>query len=289
VPWSPGDADNHIKGLSDGQKRAWAKIANSVLTKSGDEGQAIRVANAKAKEVAKRDQHLYVEVFADAVSKGYPDDRAHKMAWYWINHEHLHKKGYTSYHDKDDKKRKRRKKKKDKVRKIEAVVEFSKIDEDKRQVFGWAIVAKDADGNDVIDLQGDVVTPEDVEKAAYDFVIHSRDGGEMHVRKGVARMIESFVVDPEKLEKMGIVSKGTTTGVPIGWWVGFEVLDDGVWKGVKDGRYTGFSVHGVGKRRVIGKRSDYISKRLQDELGRAVAAGEDELVEALAKVMLARG
>lgn len=47
MPWSADDADKHKKGLSDDQKKKWAKIANSVLADSGDEGKAIRIANSK--------------------------------------------------------------------------------------------------------------------------------------------------------------------------------------------------------------------------------------------------
>jgi hypothetical protein len=39
--------------------------------------------------------------------------------------------------------------------------------------------------------------------------------------------------------------------VPLGWWVGFRVTDDEVWKAVKDGRYRMFSVHGRGTRKAL--------------------------------------
>jgi len=53
MPWSVADVDQHKKGLSDKQKRAWVSIANSALSaclkKGGSsktcEGQAIRMAN----------------------------------------------------------------------------------------------------------------------------------------------------------------------------------------------------------------------------------------------------
>ena len=59
MPWTASDAATHIKGLSDSQAAAWAKIANSALSEcqgkggSDCEGYAIRVANAKAKQTAK--------------------------------------------------------------------------------------------------------------------------------------------------------------------------------------------------------------------------------------------
>jgi hypothetical protein len=124
--------------------------------------------------------------------------------------------------------------------------EIEKRDDEKQLVFGWCSIAKRADGTVVVDKQGDVLEDIDqMEKVAYDFVLHSRDGGEMHVRKGVSTMVESFVSTPEKLEALGI-PEGT---LPVGWWVGFKVTDKGVWEQVKKGKYKMFSVHGSGTRK----------------------------------------
>jgi len=54
MPWTVGDVERHKKGLSDSQKEAWVKIANSTLAacqkKGGSdcEGKAVRIANAMA-------------------------------------------------------------------------------------------------------------------------------------------------------------------------------------------------------------------------------------------------
>lgn len=56
MPWSVADVDSHMKGLTDAQKKAWVKIANSVLRScladggKDCEGKAIRIANSKAKQ-----------------------------------------------------------------------------------------------------------------------------------------------------------------------------------------------------------------------------------------------
>lgn len=126
--------------------------------------------------------------------------------------------------------------------------EIEKSDTDKQLVFGWCSVAKKKDGTVVVDKQGDVLEDIDqMEKVAYDFVLHSRDGGEMHIRKGVSTLVESFVSTPEKWTAMGI-PEGT---LPVGWWVGFHVKDTEVWKGVKSGKYKMFSVHGSGLRKAM--------------------------------------
>jgi len=57
MPWTSADADEHVKGLSPRQQKAWAEIANSALAecekKGGPdcEGRAIRIANARARTV----------------------------------------------------------------------------------------------------------------------------------------------------------------------------------------------------------------------------------------------
>jgi hypothetical protein len=134
------------------------------------------------------------------------------------------------------------------LREFRLDVPISKIDTDKRLAFGWASVAKRRDGSLVSDLQGDELHDiEAMEDVAYTFVQDCRDGGEMHIKKGVAQLVESFVVTPEKLEKMGL----PTDALPIGWWTGYRVNDDDVWGLVKDGTYKQLSVHGIGRRTLI--------------------------------------
>jgi hypothetical protein len=47
MPWSPKDATRHTKKAKSGKaKRQFAHVANSMLERTGDEGAAIRAANA---------------------------------------------------------------------------------------------------------------------------------------------------------------------------------------------------------------------------------------------------
>ena len=126
--------------------------------------------------------------------------------------------------------------------------EISKRDDEKRQVFGFCTVTH-LNGEAVIDRQGDYIPLDEIEKSAYTYVINSRKGGDMHARDGesplhTSDMIESFVITPEKLEKMGLADDA----LPHGWWVGFKVNDDAQWERVKKSERTGFSIHGSGKR-----------------------------------------
>jgi hypothetical protein len=46
MPWTTDDVDRHKKDLSPKQKELWVRVANEVLERTDDEGQAIREANA---------------------------------------------------------------------------------------------------------------------------------------------------------------------------------------------------------------------------------------------------
>lgn len=125
--------------------------------------------------------------------------------------------------------------------------EISKVDADKQQVFGWASIVE-MDGEPVVDLQGDYISIEEVEKSAYEYVHKSRKGGDMHLRDGdqpvhASDMIESFVMTPEKKKALGFPDS-----TPTGWWVGYQVNDPDVWAKVKSGERAMFSIHGRGVR-----------------------------------------
>ena len=126
--------------------------------------------------------------------------------------------------------------------------EISKVNAEKQQVFGYCTVTS-VDGEDVVDLQGDYIPLEEIEKAAYTYVVENRKGGDMHTRDGAqplhtSDMIESFIVTPEKLQTMGLPEDA----IPHGWWVGFQINDEKQWDDVKTGKRTAFSIHGAGRR-----------------------------------------
>ena len=127
---------------------------------------------------------------------------------------------------------------------IKGKFKIMKSDDDKMLAFGWANVSMRVDGELIEDWQGDIIEPEELEAAAYEYVRLYGDGGEMHERGGVAVLIESVVFTEEKMQVMGIPA-GT---LPIGWWIGFKVTDEDVWKKVKDGTYPMFSIEGEAER-----------------------------------------
>ncbi len=127
---------------------------------------------------------------------------------------------------------------------IKGRFKIMKSDDEKMLAFGWANVSMRVDGELIEDWQGDIIEPEELESAAYEYVRLYGDGGEMHERGGVAVLIESVVFTEEKMQVMGI-PVGT---LPVGWWIGFKVLDEDVWKKVKDGTYPMFSIEGEAER-----------------------------------------
>lgn len=133
--------------------------------------------------------------------------------------------------------------------------EFSiyKSDDDRRLVFGWASVAVRADGTQIEDWQGDIIDPDDLEEAVYEYVLNFRDAGEEHMprlrKKG--KLVESVVFTKEKMKAMGI-PEGI---VPEGWWIGFKVHDDDAWKKIKSGQYRMFSIEGSGVREPVVRKS----------------------------------
>lgn len=121
-----------------------------------------------------------------------------------------------------------------------------KTDDDKRLVFGWASISINVDGEQLEDRQKDMIDPEDLEEAAYEYVLNFRDTGEEHIQtmRKKGKLVESCVFTAEKQKAIGI-PEGT---LPIGWWIGFKIEDDAAWERVKNGTYRMFSIEGKANR-----------------------------------------
>jgi hypothetical protein len=115
---------------------------------------------------------------------------------------------------------------------------IKKVDPDQHLIFGWASVVE-KDGKVIIDKQGDIIPVAELEEAAYEFTLHSRGGGDMHDRQGLAKLIESMVFTKDKQKVLGI-DLGQ-----IGWWVGFKVHDKELWAAHKRGDRPEFSIGGA--------------------------------------------
>jgi hypothetical protein len=120
---------------------------------------------------------------------------------------------------------------------VEIIVTKAEEIGDQHLVFGFASMAE-MDGKLIVDKQDDMIEPEELEKAAYDYVRYCRELGDMHERIGVGTLVESMVFTKQKQDLLGI-----DLGVQ-GWWVGFRVTDEDVWKKIKAGDLPEFSIGG---------------------------------------------
>jgi cation transport regulator ChaB len=120
--------------------------------------------------------------------------------------------------------------------------EIHKTNEDKRLVYAWASVVTKG-GKPVADLQGDIVTVDELEKAAHGFMLNSREAGEMHIKTtGIGKVVESVVLSKALQEALG-VDLGQE-----GWLVVMKIEDDAVWERVKKGELSMLSIGGRGRR-----------------------------------------
>lgn len=121
---------------------------------------------------------------------------------------------------------------------------ITKAAPEQQLIFGWASVAE-KNGQLIVDKQDDVILPEDLEKAAYDFVLYSRRQGDMHNLVGTGRLVESMMFTKQKQDVLGI-----DLGLQ-GWWVGFKVDDQRLWHAIKSGDRPQFSIGGRGVREAM--------------------------------------
>lgn len=141
------------------------------------------------------------------------------------------------------------------INKINTQLRVTKIDPENRMVFGFFNVNKVGDEL-VTDLQEDQIETEELEKAAYDFVLNARIAGEGHLRKGVGDLVESMMFTYDKQEAilksladMGIEGAQFDLGIE-GWWGGFRITDESVLKKIEKGDYPMFSVGGKAAERI---------------------------------------
>lgn len=138
---------------------------------------------------------------------------------------------------------------------------FSPIEKgDREDVEHFVALVKDATNDEqrlvygvvyepgVEDAHGDTMTAEEIEKAAHGFMTHyarlEGDSGTDHLAK-VGRhditIVESFIAPADFMLGAQRVKKGS-------WVMAAKVWNDRLWKGVKSGKFTGWSFEGWGRR-----------------------------------------
>lgn len=116
-----------------------------------------------------------------------------------------------------------------------------KADNEQRMVYGVVMEPES------VDTQGDFAHPQEIEKAAHDYLERKQKLGFMHKMFGFGktlRIMESYLA-PCDFEMNGeTVKKGS-------WVMAVRVLEEALWQAVKKGEVTGFSIGGTGKRVTI--------------------------------------
>jgi hypothetical protein len=125
------------------------------------------------------------------------------------------------------------------VNKSVSDAEIIKMDDEQRVVYGWASVVTE-DDQPVVDTQGDVISPSEMEKMANDFMLDVRKAKAMHEGDQVGEVIHSMPLTKELMKAFDIFSDKE------GWMVGFKIYDDDTWEDVKNGRFSGLSIGGKG-------------------------------------------
>ena len=122
----------------------------------------------------------------------------------------------------------------------------------------WSAVLKAMDGEkrlaygvvlkpDVIDAQGDIMTQEDIEKAAHDFFINSRIMDLQHTEdlpSDRAVPVESYIAPQDMVVGGNKIAKGS-------WVMVTHIPDEVIWTQIKKGRIMAYSIRGLGKRTPI--------------------------------------
>jgi hypothetical protein len=115
-----------------------------------------------------------------------------------------------------------------------------KVDSDRRLVFGWANIAVTKSGEVVVDSHNEQIHPDELENAAYNFVLGFRDMNADHTAPVLGQLVESMMFNAEKCVALGL----NPDAVDTGWWVGFYVEDDEAWEKIKKNEYSMFSIEG---------------------------------------------
>jgi hypothetical protein len=120
--------------------------------------------------------------------------------------------------------------------------EFEKADTTGRFVRGWASVVSE-NGQAVEDWQGDIISIDEIRKAAHQFVTDARVAKAMHEGGKVGEVVESVIIDDAFAKALG-VSDGRR-----GWWIGMEITDPAIQEQVRIGKLRAFSIGGRGRRK----------------------------------------
>ena len=115
---------------------------------------------------------------------------------------------------------------------------FIKADDEQQIVTGVVLEPE------TVDAQGDIISAEEIEKAAHKFLAKSRVVGEKHKSQAQAEVVESYIAPQDITIGDQAVKAGT-------WILSVKVHDGNLWEEVKRGEITGFSIGAIGMREKV--------------------------------------
>lgn len=128
--------------------------------------------------------------------------------------------------------------------KIKAECKILKQDDEERLVYGWAYVSTE-NGELSLDHSGEFVRPDQIAKAATNFMLTMRTAKAMHSGGKIGEVVHSMPLTNEISKALGIQSDRE------GWLVAIKVYDDQVWQDVKSGKLAAFSIGGKALKELV--------------------------------------
>jgi len=115
-----------------------------------------------------------------------------------------------------------------------------KKDDKQRIVYAAVLVPGEADYDR--DKGEKILTEEEVERVAHDWMLNYGNIDVMHSMNNIAKPVETFLLPME----LNVEAYGKKMTLPVGSWImASKVIDDTAWKKVESGELTGYSVMGI--------------------------------------------
>ena len=116
--------------------------------------------------------------------------------------------------------------------------------DEERLAFGWAYVST-VNGEISLDHSGEFIRPDQIAKAATNFMLSMRTAKAMHTGSKIGEVVHSMPLTNEIAKALGIQSDRE------GWLVAIKVYDDQVWQDVKSGKLAAFSIGGRALKEMV--------------------------------------
>jgi hypothetical protein len=116
--------------------------------------------------------------------------------------------------------------------------------DEERLAFGWGYVST-VNGEISLDHSGEFIRPDQIAKAATNFMLSMRTAKRMHTGEKIGEVIHSMPLTNDVAKALGIQSDRE------GWIIAIKVYDDAVWQDVKSGKLAAFSIGGRALKEMV--------------------------------------